>query len=102
LDEWIYKVETWTAEDSPVWPTIDPRNLGRKLQTFVTDGHRLVTVAAHLLARHWPEVEQEMQPSPAGEALLARAGAIEASEPVAAINEASIQIAEIPTGSSVR
>ena len=77
---------------------IKPRNIGHRFAKLAVSGNRLVGDAAQLLASRWPEVKQRVAPSPAGEALLARAGATEASE----IQVPENQIAEAPTESNLR
>lgn len=92
--ELVWEFESLIAEDSAVWAAIEPRNIGRGVAVMATDGSRIVETAAHLLASSWPESSAEPAPSDAGGALLARAGAVEASEPAVA---PEIQIAELPS-----
>jgi len=102
LDELIWKVESLVAEDSPLWAALEPHRIGHQLQVLASGGKRIAARAVRLLASNWPEVETGHQPSAAGGALLARAGAIEASEPFDASAAAADQIAEAPTGTIVR
>ncbi len=102
LYELIWQFDTWTADDSPVWTAVEPRNIGRRFAAIATDGNRIVQGAAQLLASNWPEPEVENEPSSTGEALLARAGAVNASEPVAANTTAAVQIAKIPSETTLR
>jgi hypothetical protein len=103
LDEWIWRIETWTAENSPLWATLAPRNIGKHVARLVSGGNRLFQGAAQMLASSWPDVE-ESETSAAGQALLARAGAIEAGDPidligpVGPIGSVEAQIVELPSG----
>ncbi len=109
LDELIWRVEMFVAEDSPLWDVLAPQNLGRQVATIASGSGRLVKSAAQLLASQWPEVEEDVETSEIGQALLARAGAINASEPIAAATPMNAepavmeaQIAEAPIGTALR
>jgi hypothetical protein len=90
LDEWVWKVETWVSEHSTFWTEMEPRCIGRRLAWLTSGRKHLVSSAAEALATRWPEVEAPKPVSPAGEALLARAGAI-AAEVVAAVENVAVE-----------
>jgi hypothetical protein len=105
LDEWIWKIEPWAAADSPLWSMLTPRAVGKHVASLVSGGNRLFEGAARMLAASWSDAE-ESGTSAAGEALLARAGAIEAADsidlidPVGPIGAAEDQIVELPSGTA--
>jgi hypothetical protein len=102
LHELLWRMETWVAADSALWTVIEPRNVGRGVAGLLASSHRLAAGAAQLLASYWPEAEETYQQlSPAGEALLARAGAIESSQPPCE-SVTDTQIAEVPTSRHVQ
>lgn len=103
LDELVWQFDNWVADDSAVSVAIQPYNIGRKFAAIATGGSRIFRGAAQLLASNWPESEAELEPEPSstGQALLARAGAVQASE-IVAETSAGAQIAEAPSGTTLR
>ena len=77
LEDWVVAMESWTLAESPVRRLLRPRQVGRHLAALFDRQSQLTGQAAAVLAKHWPEVKADHPPSPAGAALLARAGATE-------------------------
>ncbi len=77
LEDWMVTVESWTFVESPVRRSLRPRGVGRHIADFCGRQSRLTGRAAAVLAKHWPDIKLDQRPSPAGAALLARAGATE-------------------------
>jgi hypothetical protein len=84
LDECLWRIESMITASAPLRMELDAVSLGGRAAKLVLRGHRLAQSAAQVLASVWPAASDEAQDvsNPDGEALLARAGAIVASEPV--------------------
>jgi hypothetical protein len=101
LDDWVATVESWTYPESPVRRLLRPRHLGRQIADFFGRQLRLTGRAADVLAKRWPEVKPDQRPSPAGAALLARAGATE-NRPAVELETSPApksSLAQVPSGS---
>ncbi len=91
-------------------PWLKPRTYGRKLASAARISRRVAANATSRLAAIWPDSDSpKLVPVvTAGDLLLARAGAIAASEPLVTTPPAevsaapAVQIAEVPSESSIR
>jgi hypothetical protein len=77
LEDWVVTMENWTSAESHFRRSLRPRQVGRQIAAFFSQQMRVTGRAAAALSKHWPEVKPDQGPSPAGAALLARAGATE-------------------------
>jgi hypothetical protein len=82
LEDWISRWDRWTAADSRLRRSLQPTALGRQLADLLVQRDRLAGMAATALASRFRERHAEPRPSPAGAALLARAGARERDTPM--------------------
>lgn len=86
LDEWIWRTENFVADDAPLWDIINANKLGRRITSVAIMNQRVTEIVTTAIASRWeksePKTEQTIEPSDAGKALLTRAGAIVAGEPV--------------------
>jgi hypothetical protein len=98
----VFYIKPWAAHDSPLWVALEPKAIGRQFAGLVARGGRIAAEAAHLLASTWPELESDGEEKSAGEALLARAGAVEASERIDPNVTADAQVAEVPPSTNLR
>jgi hypothetical protein len=83
LSEMIDLADRWTASDSPLHRYTDPTAIGRQLAAWAASGHRSIQQVTAALAARWPE--PHLAPSRAGSALLTRAEADIAAQPVARV-----------------
>ncbi len=84
LDDLIWKLDNLIADDSQFRKAVQPHAIGQRFAAIASSGNTLVKDATGLLASRWPEVTaEEASPSPAGAALLARAGVIDTVEAIA-------------------
>jgi len=92
LESWIWNAENFVADHSPLWQVVSTENVGRQIATVSLRRQQWLQVATTMLASRWqksaPVKEPSIEPSPAGEALLARAGAVAASAPVIEVADA--------------
>jgi hypothetical protein len=97
LESLIWNTENWIAEHEELWASVEANNVGRQVAQFGLRRHEIVQIVANQIAIRWQtipavEVEQPSQEiSATGAALLARAGAVAASEPV--VEMAAIEMA---------
>ncbi len=117
LDELIWNLDLALDRDSALQRWFTPRIYGQYLATFVIGSGRVAESAAARLAIVWPRSPEKkrLQKQTAGDQLLARAGAIEASSPIdgLVVDESlpledeslsldDVRIADAPIGSSLR
>lgn len=113
MGELVWNLEQWTGQESPLWPELAPREVGQQMTALLIPRNRLVAGAAELLASSWNKPAAHEGVSSVGQELLARAGAIDASEDlvtssgdaeVSDAGQAAIQVAEaaIAEGTSLR
>lgn len=97
LEEVIWLVESWAAEESRLATAFHPKSLGARFAKLVSHGNRIVYQATDLITSHWPA--PIAKPSSAGRALLTRAGAETGIETVEA---ADALIAEAVSNQLIR
>jgi len=97
LEEFVWLIESWTANDSKLAAAANPTSLGERVAKLVSRGNRMVHQATDLIASHWPQ--PVVEPSLAGRALLTRAGVETGTKSVGA---ADALIAEAVSNQSIR
>ena len=80
MGEIVWNLEQWTGQESPLWPELAPHQVGQQMTALLIPRNRLVAGAAELLASSWKKPAAHEGVSSVGQELLARAGAIDASE----------------------
>ena len=74
-------------------------SLGQRVAALAFHSEQLANRTARLISAAWPQAAPDPEPSVSGEALLARAGALDTEAPVE-VAEAPVQVAETPASSS--
>ncbi|MFK8114063.1 MAG: hypothetical protein AB8B91_17810 [Rubripirellula sp.] len=116
LNQLVWEVSGWMEGNSSWLASFKPRAVGNQVAELAIRSNRMVSSAAASVASQFPEpaqpasvgseevAEQEEAPSPAGGALLARAGAIEVPSdvPTDVLSEAHVEIARVPMEVNLR
>ena len=91
LDNLAWSVSDALDEYQELTSLAKPRGIGQQIAAIAIRLSRVAGTATVRIAGIWPEAPPvvEAKPRTAGELLLARAGAVEAGEPIAEKNEAS-------------
>lgn len=101
LDEFVWKVTCAVDEYQALTVWLRPRGVGRQIAEIAIRASRAAGTATERIAGLWPDTPPvvEAKPSTAGQQLLARAGAIEAGEPLAEVDVVgpAVSVAEAAT-----